>query len=171
MKSLTQHIEERLVINKNYKNTPSSLLELAKEIWCIPQNTDRKASKEVLQYNWLWVTNRGGSIDQKLLSFADEISNNINEYDHNKSLGYRKFGTDEHNKNKMLKEIIMLSNEEGLSELLYQSNPRASKYNIQLIRIKDEGVMMYVIGKSIFKKGKFDVNNIETFKIIILYND
>lgn len=170
MKSLHQHIEERLVINKNYKNMPSSLLELAKEIWCIPQNTDRKASKEVLQYNWLWVTNRGGGIDQKLLSFADEISNNINEYDHNKSLGYNKYGT-AHDKNKMLKEIITLSNEEDLAELLYQSNPRALKYNVQLIRIKNDDVMMYVIGKSIFKKDKFDVNNIETFKIIILYND
>lgn len=170
MKSLHQHIEERLIINKNYKNATSSLLELAKEIWCLPQYTDRKASKEVLQYNWLWVTNRGGGIDQKLLSFADEISNNINKYDHSKSLGYSRNWT-AHDKNKMLKEIITYANEEGLSELLYQSNPRALKYNIQLIRIKSDDVMMYVIGKSIFKKGKFDVDNIETFKIIILYND
>lgn len=193
MKSLTKHIEERLIINqqfdekliinqrfdekliinKDYKNITSSLLELAKKIWCDPQHIDKKASKEVLQQNWLWVTGRAGTaaIFQKLLSFADEISNNINEYDHRKSLVYLKHGTDNNDKNKMLKEIITIANEEDLSELLFQSNPRASKYNVQLIRIKDDNVMMYVRGHSIFKKGKFDVDNIGTFKIIILYND
>ena len=181
MKSLYQHIEERLIINqrfdekliinKDYKNTTSSLLEIAKKIWCGPQHIDKKASKEVIQYNWLWVTDKGGYINEKLLSFADEISNNINEYDHSKSLGYNKYGTDNNDKNKMLKEIITCANEEDLSELLFHSNPRASKYNVQLIRIKDDNVMMYVIGRSIFKRGKFDVNNIGTFKIIIMYND
>ena len=191
MKSLTKHIEERLIINqqfdekliinqrfdekllinKDYKNTTSPLLELAKKIWCDPQHIDKKASKEVLQQNWLWVTSRAGAIFQKLLSFADEIANNINKYDHSKSLGYSKYGTDNNDKNKMLKEIVNRANEEDLSELLFQSNPRASKYNVQLIRIKDDNVMMYVKGHSIFKKGKFDVDNIGTFKIIILYND
>lgn len=171
MKSLHQHIKERLIVNKDYKNPTSSLLELAKKIWCLPQNSDKKASKEVLQYNWLWVTAKDGNIDTKLLSFADEISNNINEYDHSKSLGYAKYGTDNFGKNKMLKEIITISNEENLAELLFESNPRALKYNVQLIRIKDDNVMIYVIGKSLFKKCKFDVDNIGTFKIIILYND
>ena len=32
MKSLTQHIEERLIVNKDYTNAESSLLELAKKI-------------------------------------------------------------------------------------------------------------------------------------------
>ena len=181
MKSLHQHIEERLIINqrfdekliinKDYKNTTGSLLEIAKKIWCAPQHIDKKASKEVIQYNWLWVTAKGGGIDGKLLSFADEILNSINEYDHIKSLGYTKYGTDNFGKNKMLKEIITIANEEDLAELLFQSNPRALKYNVQLIRIKDDNVMMYVIGRSLFKKGKFDVDNMVTFKIIILYND
>ena len=180
MKSLQQHIEERLVINqrfdekliinKDYNNT-SQLLELAKKIWCAPQNIDAKASKDTIQYNWLWVKDKDGGVTNKLLNFADEILNNINEYDHSKSLGYRKHGTDEHNKNKMLKEIITIANEEDLSELLFQSNPRASKYNVQLIRIKDDNVIMYVMGHSIFKKGKFDVDNIGACKIIIIYND
>lgn len=181
MKSLHQHIEEqliinqrfdeKLIINKDYKNTTSTLLKLAKEIWCAPQNIDGKASKDAIQYNWLWVTAKGGDINEKLLSFADEILNNINEYDHIKSLGYTKYGTDNFGKNKMLKEIITCVNEENLAELLFQTNSRASKNNVQLIRIKDDDVMMYVIGRSIFKKGKFDVDNIGTFKIIILYND
>ena len=181
MKSLHQHIEEqliinqrfdeKLIINKDYKNITSSLLEIAKKIWCAPQHIDKKASKEVIQYNWLWVTNIGGGINEKLLSFADEISNNISEYEHAKSLGYHKYGTDNNDKNKMLKEIITRANEEDLSEVLFQSNPRASKNNIQLIRIKDDDVMMYVLGMSVFKKGKFDVDNIVKFKIIILYND
>lgn len=171
MKSLLQHIEERLIINKDYKNITSSLLELAKKIWCVPQNIDAKASKDAIKFNWLWVTAKGGNIDGKLLSFADEILNNINEYDHNKVLGYSRYGTDNFGKNEMLKEILIRANEEDLAELLFQSNPRASKYNIQLIRIKDDNVMMYIIGRSLFKKGKFDVDNIGTFKIIILYND
>lgn len=171
MKSLHQHIEERLIVNKNYKNASTLLLELAKKIWCAPQNIDAKASKGAIQYNWLWVTAAGGDINEKLLSFADEILNNINEYDHVKSLGYYRYGTDVHDKNKMLKEIITRVNEENLAELLFQTNSRASKNNVQLIRIKDDNVMMYVIGKSVFKRGKFDVDNIGTFKIIILYND
>lgn len=171
MKSLHQHIEERLIINKDYVNTAGSLLELAKKIWCHPQNIDAKASKDAIQYNWLWVTDKDGGVTNRLLNFADEILNNINEYDHSKSLGYHKYGTDEHNKNKMLKEIITIANEEDLSELLFQSNPRASKNNVQLIRIKDDNVMMYIIGKSLFKRGKFDVANMGTFRIIIMYND
>ena len=171
MKSLHQHIEERLLINKDYIDKASQLLELAKKIWCAPQHIDAKASKDAIQYNWLWVKDKDGGVTNRLLNFADEILNNINEYDHNKSLGYHKYGTDEHDKNKMLKEIITIVNEEDLAELLFQSNPRASKYNVQLIRIKDDDVMMYVIGRSIFKKGKFDVDNIGTFKIIIMYND
>lgn len=181
MKSLLQHIEERLIINqrfdekliinKDYKNTTSPLLEIAKKIWCAPQHIDAKASKDAIKFNWLWVTAKDGNINGKLLSFSDEILNNINEYDHIKSLVYTKYGTDEHDKNKMLKEIITIANEEDLSELLFQSNPRASKYNVQLIRIKDDNVMMYIIGRSLFKKGKFDVANIGTFRIIIMYND
>lgn len=171
MKSLSQHIEERLLINKDYTNTAGSLLELAKKIWCAPQHIDAKASKDAIQYNWLWVTDKDGGVTNRLLNFADEILNNINEYDHIKSLGYHKYGTDEHDKNKMLKEIITIVNEEDLAELLFQSNPRASKYNVQLIRIKDDNVMMYIIGRSLFKKGKFDVANMGTFKIIIMYND
>lgn len=31
MKSLSQHIEERLIVNKDYKNVENSLLELAKK--------------------------------------------------------------------------------------------------------------------------------------------
>ena len=181
MKSLRQHIEERLIINqrfdekliinKDYKNTPSQLLELAEKIWCLPQNIDQKASKDAIKYNWLWVTTKGGSIDERLLSFADEILKNINEYDHSKVLRYSKYRADEHDKNKMLKEIITYVNEEDLAELLFQSNSRASKNNVQLIRIKDDNVLMYIIGRSLFKKGKFDVTNMGTFKIIIMYND
>ena len=180
MKSLHQHIEERLIINqrfdekliinKDYKNTTSTLLKLAKEIWCPQQNIDAKAKKYAIQYNWLWVT-PDGNVSEKLLSFADEILNNINDYSHNKSLAYYKYGTDINDKNKMLKEIITRANEEDLSEVLFQSNPRASKKNVQLVRIKDDDVLMYVIGMSVFKKGKFDVDNIGKFKIIILYND
>ena len=171
MKSLHQYIEERLIVNKDYKNIANPLLELAKEIWCAPQNIDAKASKNAIKYNWLWVTAKGGDINSTLLSFADEILNNINEYDHNKSLGYYRYGTDEHDRNKMLKEIITCVNEQNLAELLFQTNSRASKNNVQLIRIKDDNIMMYIIGKSIFKRGKFDVNSITTFKIIIMYND
>ena len=50
-------------------------------------------------------------------------------------------------------------------------NPRAPKNNVQLIRIKDDDVLMYITGKSLFKKGKFDVDKIESFNIIIMYND
>ena len=170
MKSLHQHIEERLIINKDFVNVTSQLLELAKKIWCASQNIDAIARKDSIQYNWLWMTH-DGNVSDKLLNFADEILNNINEYNHNKSLGYHKYGTDEHNKNMMLREILTIANEEDLSELLYQSNPRASKNNVQLIRIKNDDVLMYIIGKSLFKRGKFDVDNIGTFKIIILYND
>ena len=38
MKSLTQHIEERLIVNKDYTNAESSLLELAKKIGSVSQN-------------------------------------------------------------------------------------------------------------------------------------
>lgn len=181
MKSLHQHIEERLIINKrfdekliinkDYIDKASQLLELAKKIWCDPQNIDAKVSKDAIQYTWLWVTDKDGGVTNRLLNFADEIINNINEYNHIKLLWYHKYRTDEHNKNKMLKEIITIANEEDLSELLFQSNSRASKNNVQLIRIKDDDMLMYIIGKSLFKKGKFDVDNIEKFKIIILYND
>ena len=106
-----------------------------------------------------------------LLNFDNEILDNINEYDKSYLLRYHKYGTDDTDKSKTLKEIITQANEEDKSELLFQSNPRASKNNVQIIRIKDDDVLIYVVGKSLFKKGKFDVEKIESFNIIIMYND
>ena len=63
MKSLTQHIEERLItnqrfdekliINKDYTNVESSLLELAKKIGSVSQNIKGKVGKDTIRYNWL----------------------------------------------------------------------------------------------------------------------
>lgn len=106
-----------------------------------------------------------------LLDFDNEILNNINKYDKSNSLTYSKHypsGLGIHN---TLKEILTRANEEDASELLFQVNPRAPKNNVQLIRIKDDDVLIYIAGKSLFKKGKFDVDKIEKFKIIIMYND
>ena len=180
MKSLTQHIEERLItnqrfdekliINKDYKNVEHSLLELAKKIGSVSQNIKGRVTKNEIRYNWLWLTYNGMALDT-LLNFDNEILNNINKYDKSYLLRYHKYGTDGADKNKTLKEIITQANEEDKSELLFQSNPRAPKNNVQLISIKDDDVLIYIVGKSLFKKGKFDVDKIESFNIIIMYND
>ena len=170
MKSLTQHIEERLIVNKDYKNVERSLLELAKKIGSVSQNIKGRVTKDTIRYNWLWLTYNGMALDT-LLDFDDEILNNINKYDKSNSLTYSKrypSGLGIHN---TLKEILTRANEEDASELLFQVNPRALKNNVQLIRIKDDDVLIYIAGKSLFKKGKFDVDKIERFKIIIMYND
>lgn len=172
MKSLTQHIEERLIVNKDYKNVERSLLELAKKIGSVSQNIKGRVTKDTIRYNWLWLTYNGMALDT-LLDFDNEILNNINKYDKSNSLTYSKrypfaIGLDIHN---TLKEILTRANEEDVSELLFQVNPRAPKNNVQLIRIKDDDVLIYIAGKSLFKKGKFDVDKIEKFKIILMYND
>ena len=172
MKSLTHHIEERLIVNKDYKNVERSLLELAKKIGSVSQNIKGRVTKDTIRYNWLWLTYNGMALDT-LLDFDNEILNNINKYDKSNSLTYSKrypFATG-HDIYNMLKEILTRANEEDVSELLFQVNPRALKNNVQLIRIKDDDVLIYIAGKSLFKKGKFDVNKIEKFKIIIMYND
>lgn len=180
MKSLTQHIEERLIINqrfdekliinKDYKNADHSLLELAKKIGSVSQNIKGKVTKDTIRYNWLWPTYNGMALDT-LLNFDNEILNNINKYDNSKSLTYSKNYPSGLGIRNALKEILTQSNEEDASELLFQVNPRAPKNNVQLIRIKDDDVLIYIAGKSLFKKGKFDIDKIERFKIIIMYND
>lgn len=180
MKSLTQHIEERLIINqrfdekliinKDYKNVDHSLLELAKKIGSVSQNIKGKVTKDTIRYNWLWLTYNGMALDT-LLNFDNEILNNINKYDNSKSLTYSKNYPSGLGIRNTLKEILTQANEEDASELLFQVNPRAPKNNVQLIRIKDDDVLIYIAGKSLFKKGKFDVDKIERFKIIIMYND
>lgn len=180
MKSLTQHIEERLIINqrfnekliinKDYKNVDHSLLELAKKIESVSQNIKGRVTKDTIRYNWLWLTYNGMAIDT-LLNFDNEILNNINKYDKSKSLTYSKNYPSDPDIRNALKEILTHANEEDASELLFQVNPRALKNNVQLIRIKDDDVLIYIAGKSLFKKGKFDVDKIERFKIIIMYND
>ena len=180
MKSLTQHIEERLIanqrfdekliINKDYKNVESSLLELAKKIGSVSQNMKGRVTKNEIRYNWLWLTYNGMALD-KLLNFDNEILNNINKYDNSNSLTYSKYYSSGLDFNNTLKEILTRANEEDASELLFQVNPKALKNNVQLIRIKDNDVLIYVAGKSLFKKEKFDIDKIERFKIIIMYND
>lgn len=170
MKSLTQHIEERLIVNKDYKNVESSLLELVKKIGSVSQNMKGRVTKNEIRYNWLWLTYNGMALDT-LLNFDNEILNNINKYNKSNSLTYSKYYSSGLDINNKLKEILNRANEEDASELLFQSNPRALKNNVQLIRIKDNDVLIYVAGKSLFKKGKFDVEKIERFKIIIMYND
>ena len=180
MKSLTQHIEERLIanqrfdekliINKDYKNVESSLLELAKKIGSVSQNMKGRVTKNEIRYNWLWLTYNGMALDT-LLNFDNEILNNINKYDKSNSLTYSKNYPSDLGIRNALKEILTRANEEDASELLFQVNPRAPKNNVQLIRIKDDDVLIYIAGKSLFKKGKFDIDKIERFKIIIMYND
>ena len=170
MKSLTQHIEERLIVNKDYKNVEHSLLELAKKIESVSQNIKGRVTKDTIRYNWLWLTYNGMALDT-LLNFDNEILNNINKYDKSKSLTYSKNYPSDLNIRNALKEILTHANEEDASELLFQVNPRALKNNVQLIRIKDDDVLIYIAGKSLFKKGKFDIDKIERFKIILMYND
>ena len=170
MKSLAQHIEERLIVNKDYKNVEHSLLELAKKIESVSQNIKGRVTKDTIRYNWLWLTYNGMALDT-LLNFDNEILNNINKYDKSKSLTYSKNYPSDLNIRNALKEILTQANEEDASELLFQVNPRALKNNVQLIRIKDDDVLIYIAGKSLFKKGKFDIDKIERFKIILMYND
>ena len=170
MKSLTQHIEERLIVNKDYKNVENSLLELAKKIESVSQNIKGRVTKDTIRYNWLWLTYNGMALDT-LLNFDNEILNNINKYDKSNSLTYSKNYPSDLNIRNALKEILTHANEEDASELLFQVNPRALKNNVQLIRIKDDDVLIYIAGKSLFKKGKFDIDKIERFKIILMYND
>ena len=85
MKSLTQHIEERLIVNKDYKNVENSLLELVKKIGSVSQNIKGGVTKDTIRYNWLWLTYNGMALDT-LLDFDDEILNNINKYDHNSKI-------------------------------------------------------------------------------------
>lgn len=170
MKSLMQHIEERLIVNKDYKNVEHSLLELAKKIESVSQNIKGRVTKDTIRYNWLWLTYNGMALDT-LLNFDNEILNNINKYDKSKSLTYSKNYPSDLDIRNALKEILTHANEEDASELLFQVNPRAPKNNVQLIRIKDDDVLIYIAGKSLFKKGKFDVDKIERFKIILMYND
>ena len=169
MKSLTQHIEERLIVNKDYKNVENSLLELVKKIGSVSQNIKGGVTKDTIRYNWLWLTYNGMALDT-LLDFDDEILDNINKYDKSNSLTYSKNYPSDLNIHNALKEILTRANEEDASELLFQVNPRALKNNVQLIRIKDDDVLIYIAGKSLFKKGKFDIDKIERFKIIINYN-
>ena len=170
MKSLTQHIEERLIVNKDYTNVESSLLELAKKIGSVSQNMKGRVTKNEIRYNWLWLTYNGMALDT-LLNFDNEILNNINKYDNSNSLTYNKHYPSDLGIHNALKEILTQANEEDASELLFQVNPRAPKNNVQLIRIKDDDVLIYIAGKSLFKKGKFDIDKIERFKIILMYND
>ena len=180
MKSLTQHIEERLIINqrfdekliinKDYKNVDHSLLKLAKKIESVSQNIKGRVTKDTIRYNWLWLTYNGMALDT-LLNFDNEILNNVNKYDKSKSLTYSKNYPSDLDIRNALKEILTKANEEDVSELLFQVNPRAPKNNVQLIRIKDDDVLIYIAGKSLFKKGKFDIDKIERFKIILMYND
>ena len=180
MKSLHQHIKERLItnqrfdekliINKDYKNVEHPLLELAKKIGSVSQNMKGRVTKNEIRYNWLWLTYNGMALNT-LLDFDDEILNNINKYDKSNSLTYSKYYSSDLGIHKMLKEILTRANEEDASELLFQVNPKALKNNVQLIRIKDDDVLIYITGKSLLKKGKFDVDKIESFNIIIMYND
>ena len=170
MKSLTQHIEERLIVNKDYTNVESSLLELAEKIGDVSQNIKGRVTKNEIRFNWLWLTYNGMALDT-LLNFDNEILNNINKYDKSNSLTYSKHYPSDLDINNTLKEILTRANEEDASELLFQVNPKALKNNVQLISIKDDDVLIYVVGKSLFKKGKFDVEKIERFKIIIMHND
>ena len=105
------------------------------------------------------------------LNFDNEILNNINKYDKSYSLTYNKNYTSDLDIHNALKEILTHANEEDAPELLFQVNPKALKNNVQLIRIKDDDVLIYIAGKSLFKKGKFDVDKIGSFNIIIMYND
>ena len=89
MKSLTQYIEERLIVNKDYKNVDHSLLELAKKIESVSQNIKGRVTKDTIRYNWLWLTYNGMALDT-LLNFDNEILNNINKYDKSNSLTYSK---------------------------------------------------------------------------------
>ena len=50
MKSLTQHIEEQLIVNKDYKNVENSLLELAKKIGDVSQNIKGRVTKNEIRY-------------------------------------------------------------------------------------------------------------------------
>ena len=170
MKSLTQHIEERLIVNKDYKNVEHSLLELAKKIESVSQNMKGRVTKNEIRYNQLWLTYNGITLDT-LLNFDNEILNNINKYDKSNKLTYSKHYPSDLDINNTPKEILTRANEEDASELLFQVNPKALKNNVQLIRIKDDDVLIYVVGKSLFKKGKFDIDKIERFKIILMYND
>ena len=53
MKSLHQHIEERLIVNKDYKNVEHLLLELAKKVGSVSQNIKGRVTKNEIRYNWL----------------------------------------------------------------------------------------------------------------------
>ena len=144
MKSLTQHIEERLIVNKDYKNVENSLLELAKKIGSVSQNIKGGVTKDTIRYNWLWLTYNGMALDT-LLNFDNEILDNINEYDKSNSLTYSKNYPSDLGIHNALKEILIRANEEDASELLFQVNPRALKNNVQLISIKDDDVLIYVV--------------------------
>ena len=140
MKSLHQHIEEQLIVNKDYKNVENSLLELVKKIGSVSQNIKGGVTKDTIRYNWLWLTYNGMALDT-LLDFDDEILNNINKYDKSKSLTYSKNYPSDLNIRNALKEILTQANEEDASELLFQVNPRARKNSVEHIRIKDDGVL------------------------------
>ena len=94
--------------------------------------------------NWLWLTYNGMALDT-LINFDNEILNNINEYDKSNSLTYSKNYPSDLGIHNALKEILIRANEEDASELLFQVNPRALKNNVQLISIKDDDVLIYVV--------------------------
>ena len=70
-----------------------------------------------------------------------KLIRNIYKYDKSYLLRYHKYGA---GKNKTLKEIITQANEEDASKLLFQVNPRVLKNNVQLIRIKNDDVLIYI---------------------------
>ena len=169
MKKLSEYIEEKLIINKDYNKNSNELLDIIKQIKCAEHDTDEHVDKYCIR-NFVSCATATDNVIQGLFNFSDEIFNVSKKYDHKKYAIYYKRDNDY--KCVQLQLLIQEINKLRISELLYESNKRAPKNNFQLVKVEDTNLMIYVVGRSLYNKKKNEFKtDMNDFKILMFYND
>jgi len=168
MKNLSEYIEEKLIINKDYNKNSSKLLDIIKQIKCTEYSSDKYVDKYCIRVFFLSYATKTDNYYQELINFTDEIFDVSEKYDHKKFTTYYKHGND--HKYEQLLQLIQEINKLGTSELLFESNKRAPKNNFQLIKVEDTNLMIYILGRSLYKNNEFKTD-LNDFKILMFYNE
>lgn len=166
-KSSLISLEEKLIITKDYNKNSNKLLDIIKQIKCTEYNIDKHVDKYCIR-NFLSCATKTDNIIHELFNFSDEIFDVSEKYDHKKYATYYANGNDI--KYEQLQQLVQEINKLGISKLLFESNTRAPKNNFQLIKVEDTNLMIYILGRSLYKKKEFktDMND---FRILMFYNE
>lgn len=167
-KSSLISLEEKLIINKDYNKNSNKLLDIIKQIKCAWNNTDEYVDKYCIRVFFLSCTTKTDNCIQELINFTGEIFDVSEKYDHKKFVIYYKHGSDP--KYEQLQQLIQEINKLGTSELLFETNKRATRSNFQLIKVEDTNLIIYILGRSLYKNNEFKTD-LNDFKILMFYND